>query len=102
MVQKILATPNVNVYSGQLGEAWSKVEGVLHYDHKAYILETLWSDHLKKNYNDLFAGHFGVEKILELHSGKYYRPKIRADSEKYVPGCNICITSKAKRYKALW
>ena len=36
-IQKKLATPNVNVYSGQSGEPWSKVEGVIHYDGKLYI-----------------------------------------------------------------
>ncbi len=43
-VQKELATPNVNVYSGQSGEPWSKVEGVLQYYGKPYILETLRAD----------------------------------------------------------
>ena len=40
-VQKELTTPNLNVYSGQSGEPWSEVEGVLHYDGKPYIPETL-------------------------------------------------------------
>ena len=94
-VQKKLATLNVNVYSGQLGKPWSKVERMLHYDGKPYIPETLQADLLERNHDNLLAGHFGVEKTLELLSRKYYWPKMRADVEKYVYGCNICMRSKA-------
>ena len=40
-VRKELATPNINIYSGQSGKPWSEIEGVLHYDGKPYIPETL-------------------------------------------------------------
>ena len=94
-VRKELATPNVNVYSGQSGEPWSEVEGVLHYDGKPYIPEALRTDLLERNHDDPLAGHFGVERTLELLSRKYYWPKMRADIEKYVQGCDICMSSKA-------
>ena len=98
-VRKELATPNVNVYSGQSGEPWSEVEGVLHYDGKPYIPETLRTDLLERNHDDPLAGHFGVEKTLELLTRKYYWPKMRVDVEKYVQGCDICMSSKAQRHK---
>lgn len=41
MIQKVLATPNVNVYSGQSGKPWSEVERVIYYDGKYYIPKTL-------------------------------------------------------------
>ncbi len=81
-IRKKLATPNVNVYSGQSGEPWSEVEGVLHYECKPYIPETLRADLLERNHDDPRAGHFGVEKTLELLSHKYYWPKMRTDVEK--------------------
>ena len=99
-VRTELATPNVNVYSGQSGEPWSEVEGVLHYDGKPYIPETLRADLLERNHDDPLAGHFGIEKTLELLTCKYYWPKIRSDVEKYVQGCDICMSCKAQRHKA--
>ncbi len=45
------------------------------------------------------AGHFGVQKLLEFLSRKYYWPKIRVDVEKYVQSCDICLSSKAQKHK---
>ena len=99
MVRKELATPEVNVYSGQSGERWLEVKGVLHYDGKPYILETLQADLLERNHDDLLARHFGVEKTLELLTCKYYWPKMKADVEKYEQGCDICMSCKAQRHQ---
>ncbi len=87
MAQKIpkeRAILNVNVYSGQPVELWSEVERVLHYEGKSYIPETLRAVLLGKNHDDSLAGHFRVEKNLELLSRKYYWPKMRVDVEKYI------------------
>ena len=69
-VEEELATSNVNVHSGQSGEPWSEVKGILQYDGKPYITETLWADLLERNHDDSLAKHFGVEKTLELLLGK--------------------------------
>lgn len=98
-VQKKLATPNVTFYSGQSGEPWLEVEGVLHYDRKPYIPETLQTNILERNHDDPLAGYFGVKKTLELLTRGYYWPKMRADIEKYVQGCDICISCKAQKHK---
>ena len=71
-VQKELVILNVNVYSGQSGKPWSEIEGLLYYDGKPYIPEILRADLLERNYDDLLAGYFGVEKTLELLLYKYY------------------------------
>ena len=71
-VRKKLATPNVNVYSGQSGGLWSEVKEVFHYDGKPYIPKTLQTDLLERNHDDLLASHFRVEKTLELLTCKYY------------------------------
>ena len=78
-VQKKLATSNVNIYFGQLGKPWSEVKGVLHYDGKLYILETLQADLLKRNQDDPLARHFGIKKTLEILIRKYYWPKMGSD-----------------------
>ena len=98
-VQKKLATPNVNVYFGQLGKPQSELKGVLHYDGKPYIAETLQADLQERNHDDPLARHFGVEKTLELLTRKYYWRNMRTDIEKYVQCCNICMSSKAQRHK---
>ena len=65
MIRNELATPNVNVYSGQLGHLWSKGDEVLHYDGKPYIPKSLSADLLVNNHDDLLAEYFKVEKTLE-------------------------------------
>ena len=97
--KKKLAIPNVNVYSGQSGELWLEVEGVLYYNSKPYIAKTLPNNLLNKNNDDLFAKHFGVEKILGLFTCKYYWPKMRADFKKYVQDYDICMSNKVQKSK---
>lgn len=63
IIQKKLAIPNINIYFGQSNGPWSVVEGVLLYDKKPYILETLQAYLLEKNYDNPLAGHFGVKRL---------------------------------------
>ena len=93
------AISNVNIFSGQSGEPQLEVKGVFYYNNKLYILEILQADLLKKTYNDFLARHFGIEKTLELFIHKYYWPKMRANMEKYIQGCDIYISSKAQKRK---
>ena len=98
-VEKELATPNVNVYSSQSHKPWSEFEEVLHYDSKPYIGENFRTNLLERNHDDPLVGHFGVEKTRELLTCKYYWPNMRADVEKYVQDCDICMSCKAQRDK---
>ena len=49
--------------------------------------------------DNLFIGHFGINKTQELIVRKYYWPMLRWDVEVYVKGYNICLASKAIWYK---
>ena len=54
---------------------------------------------MERNHDNPLAVYFGVVKTLELLLRKYYWPKIRADVEKYVHCCDICMKSKVQRHK---
>lgn len=99
MVQKKLVTLNINVYSGQSGEPWSKIEELLHYNGNPYILEIPQTDLLERNHNNRFSRHFQVQKTFELLTCKYYWPKMKPDVVKYVLSCDICMSSIAQRHK---
>lgn len=99
MVQKKLAIPNVNIYSGQLGKSWSKVKKVFHYNNKPYILKTFGANLLERNYHDLLTRYFRVKKTLELCTRKYYQPKRRINVEIYIQVNDICMSSKAQKHK---
>ena len=50
-------------------------------------------------HNNHLVGHFGIEKTRELVGRKYNWPSLRKDVENYVRGCDVCLASKAVRYK---
>ena len=60
------------MYSDRSGNFCLEIEEVLHYNDKPYIPETLQADFLKKNHDDPLAGHFRVEKRLDLLTYKYF------------------------------
>jgi hypothetical protein len=45
------------------------------------------------------AGHFGIDKTLELLARQYYWPRMRADAQAYVASCEQCQRSKAVNAK---
>ena len=51
------------------------------------------------HHHDHLARHFDIDKTRELVGRKYYWPSLRRDVEAYVRGCDVCLTSKAVRYK---
>ena len=63
---------------------------------------------LARNHDDPLAGHFGVEKTLELLHRKYYWPNpdredapsgMRQLVREYCESCAVCKRSKASRHK---
>ena len=80
-------------------EGWKEVEGVFWYRGLPCIPEIIRSEVITRHHDDLLAGHFGIDKIRELISRKYYRPSLRKDVENYVKGYNVCLASKVVRYK---
>ena len=45
------------------------------------------------------AGHFGVQKTLELVTRRYWWPQLRKFVEEYVRTCDVCCRSKMPRHR---
>ena len=67
---------------------------MLHHQGLPYVTEIIRRELISRHHNDSLAGHFGIEKIQELLSQKYYWPTLCHDVEDYVRGCNVCLASK--------
>ncbi len=59
----------------------------------------LRSEIIKTNHYLPWAGHFGVCKILNFVSRKYYRPGMRQDVIQYVQDCAMYAQTKPARHK---
>lgn len=102
-IRKGLATPNSEIAAGWVDQ------DVLWYKGKVYLPESIRTSVLAQNHDDPLAGHFGVEKTLELLQRKYYWPNPGHDSEaapgmrqlvrEYCESCAICKRSKAPRHR---
>ena len=85
--------------AGGLPEDWEEVEGMLQYREFPYVSEIIRSEMINCHHDDLLAGHFGIDKIRDLISWKYYWLSLRKNVGNYVRGCDICLASKAFRHK---
>ena len=65
-----------------------------------YVLkeESLRAELLKHHYDDVLAGHFRVNRTLELIDHKYYWPDISNNVHDYVASCNVCQRVKVPRH----
>ena len=82
--------------------AWTwNSQGLLRYNGKLYVPEeaSVREELLKRHHDDPLAGHFGVDKTLELMGRKYYWDSIKADVKSYVDSCDICQRKKVKRHR---
>ena len=82
-----------------LPENWKDVKGVLQYQELTYVPKIIRFKEISHHHNDPLAEHFGIDKSQKLIGYKYYWPSLRRDVEIYVRGCDVCLTSKAVRYK---
>ena len=53
-------------------EGWEDSEGVLHHQDLRYAPKLIRTKVISRHYNNLLAGHFGIEKTWELVARKYY------------------------------
>jgi hypothetical protein len=53
---------------------------------------------MKLHHDDPLAGHYGVDKTLELLRRSYYWEKLNDDVRQYCKECNICQRVKVKRH----
>ena len=52
--------------------------------------EGLRTSLIRKNHDELLAGHGGTAKTTELVSRQYYWPRMRETIKRYVKNCDIC------------
>ena len=83
----------------QLVKDWHDINGVLHYQGLPYVPEIIKTKLISRHHDNPLVGHFGIEKIQELLSRKYYLLTLRRDVEDYMRGCDICLALKTIRHK---
>ena len=76
-------------------------QNLLNYNNKLYVSNeaSVREELLKRYHNNLLARHFGIAKITELISRKYFWESIKTDIKKYVNICDVCQRVKVKRYR---
>jgi RNase H-like domain found in reverse transcriptase/Reverse transcriptase (RNA-dependent DNA polymerase)/Integrase zinc binding domain/Chromo (CHRromatin Organisation MOdifier) domain/Integrase core domain len=76
-------------------------EGIVRFKSRLYVPEekSLQAELLKRHHDDILAGHFGVEKTLDLLQRKFYWPKMAKDVRKYIQTCDVCQRVKTKRHR---
>ena len=82
-----------------LKNSYEEVDGILHHQGLLFVLEATRTELVSRHHDDPLAGHFGIDKTKDVVSRKYYWSSLREDIEAYVKGCEICLGSKAVRYK---
>ncbi len=60
-----------------LPKSWEDIEQLLYYQGLPYVPKVIRSELISRHYNDILAGHFGIEKTRELIARKYYWPTLR-------------------------
>ena len=82
--------------------AWTwDSQGLLRHNDKLYVPKeaSVREELLRHHYDDPLAGHFGVDKTLELMGRKYYWSSMKADVKEYVDTCDVCKRVKVKRHR---
>ncbi len=74
-------------------------DGVLHYQGLPYIPEVIRMKLISRYHDNPLAGHFGIHKIRELITRKYYWPSLQTEVEAYDKACDVCLVSKAVCHK---
>lgn len=65
-----------------------------------YILELIRSKLINHHHNNLLAGYFGIDKVQELITKKYYQLTFHYNIEIYIRRCNMCLVFKTIYYKS--
>ena len=88
-----------NIRVEKLGGNWEDSDRILHHQGLIYISEIIKTKLISRHYNNPLAGQFGIEKMLELVTRKYYSEILYHNIDVYVRGCNIYLVSKTIRHK---
>ena len=79
---------------------YKKLDRVLYYQGLLFVPEVIWTKIIRRHHDDPLARYFGLDKIKDLVGQKYYWLSLQRDIEAYIKGCDVCLDSKAVRYKS--
>ena len=83
----------------KLDRNWGDSDRILNHQGLPYVFEIIRTELISRHHNDPLVGHFGIEKTQELVAKKYYWKTLYHDVEVYVRDYDVCLVSKAVRYK---
>lgn len=83
----------------KLKNIYKEMDRVLHYQRLLFVLKAIRIKFISQHYNDLLAKHFGIDKIREVISRKYYWSSLRKDIKAYIKCCDICLGLKVVKSK---
>lgn len=95
-------TQKIQAESGDkqsLKKGWKDVDRVLYQEGLLYIPEIVRTKLISRHHDDPLAGHFEINKMQELIAQKYYLLTPKSNIETDVKGCDVCLTSKAVKYR---
>ncbi len=85
--------------SEELPKSCKDINKVLHYQSFLNIPKVICLELINRHHDNLFVGHFGIEKIWNLIAKKYYWPILQRDVEAYIKGCDVCFALKIVCHK---
>ena len=74
-------------------------EGFLLFNNLIYVPSSLRTLVLELHHDSITAGHFGVNKTLELISRNFWWPKLSLDVKNFIKSCEVCCRAKIPRHK---
>ena len=76
-------------------------KSLLFHGEQVYVLEEefIRAELLKRHHDNVLAGHFEVERTLELVGRKYYWTGMSQDVKDYVASCDVCQRVKVPRHR---
>jgi transposase InsO family protein len=82
-------------------DIWTFESGILKYHSRAVVPDdpALRQEVMKLHHDDPLAGHYGIEKTLELLRRSWYWENMEIDVRNYCKECDVCQRVKAKRHK---
>ena len=89
--------------SGTQREPYSVQEGYLFSGNKLCIPQGSWRELLvREAHGGALAGHFGLNKTIDILRVHFYWPKMGGDVRKIISACSICQKAKSHFHQGLY
>lgn len=82
-------------------KGWEEMDNIVTWHGRIYVPrdKKLREEIIQLNHDSIMAGHPGRYKTHELITRNYWWPRIRADVQMYVTGCEVCQRTKPRHDK---